>query len=452
MSIIQRILITLLAALIICGCKTHAVSKTKPYGLIERPRAVAYLNMPQRANGKFPQLLSQTGVFADVRSLKLNKELIPYDLIVAFWSDGAVKSRAVAIPEGKVGFTASEAWHFPNGTIFVKTFALPIDATLPTLTRRLETRLLVRDADGGVYGAVYKWRPDNSDAELLDDQSLTEDINIKSLNGQTRVQKWYYPSRQDCQTCHSANAGLILGVKTRQMNRTLTYPSSATDNQLRAWNHVGLFDQKLDDTDLASFTALASADDQSRSVEDRARSYLDANCAHCHRPQGTVANFDARYDTPLQKQQLIDGPVLINEGIDRARVISPHDVWRSIALMRVSTNGDVRMPPIARMTIDQQGVAVLTQWIESLPGQAVLPPPIISPAGGSYKTPVEVVLKVGEPGADIRYTLDGSTPTASDQRYERPIKLTDPTVVRARAFKEGFTRSIPTQEVFVIEN
>ena len=131
-------------------------------------------------------------------------------------------------------------------------------------------------------------------------------------------------------------------------------------------------------------------DDSSRSIEDRARSYLDANCSQCHRPGVTVANFDARYDTPLGRQGLVDGPVLIDERIDHSRVIASNDIWRSIAFRRVNTNGDIRMPPIARETIDPQGVALLRQWIGSLPGRQVVPPPQIAPAAGNYAKPIKV--------------------------------------------------------------
>ena len=165
-----------------------------------------------------------------------------------------------------------------------------------------------------------------------------------------------------------------------------------------------------------------------------------------------MAYFDARFDTPLEKQELIDGPVLIDQGIDRPRVISPHDIWRSIAFMRVNTVEDIKMPPIARETVDRRGVQLLREWILSLPGRAVLDPPAMAPAGGTFSGPVEVALSSSEPGADIRYTLDGSTPGATDARYERPVKLTGPAVLRARAYKDGFTRSITVQEVFIIGN
>jgi uncharacterized repeat protein (TIGR03806 family) len=405
--------------------------------------------MPPRADGKIPLLLSQTGVFSDTAKRIPSTGLIPYELVVAFWSDGADKSRWIALPSGNITFSATGEWRFPPGTVFVKNFDLAVDAAHPSAKHRLETRLLVCDSAGGVYGAVYKWRADGSDADLLAG-SQTEEIPIRSANGEVHEQSWYYPSRQDCLTCHTANAGGVLGVKTRQLNRSFTYPSGVSDNELRTWNHLGLFAPGFKDDDLRSFATLASADDASRTLEDRARSYLDANCSQCHRPGGTVANFDARYDTPLSGQALIDGPVLIDQGIDHPRVISPHDIWRSIAYMRANTVGDIKMPPLARETIDQKGMQLLKEWINSMPGRPVLPPPVISPPGGTFAGPVEISLTMSEPGSDIRYTVDGTVPSATDTRYERPIKLTGPAVLRARAFKEGFTRSITEQQVFII--
>jgi hypothetical protein len=116
----------------------------------------------------------------------------------------------------------------------------------------------------------------------------------------------------------------------------------------------------------------------------------------------------------------------------------------------VDTAGDIRMPPLARNTIDEAGVKLLRDWIMSMPGRDVLSPPTLSPAGGSFHGPVTVTLTVPEPGADIRYTLDGSVPGPSDLHYDKPIILTDPAVIRARAYKDGYTRSIINQDVFVV--
>jgi uncharacterized repeat protein (TIGR03806 family) len=424
-------------------------SQTAPFGITARTATRPYLEMPRAADGKIPPLLSQTGVFSDTSKRIASRGLIPYELNLAFWSDGADKVRWIAVPEGKIDFSPSTEWHFPAGTVFVKSFDLPTDAAHPELKRRLETRLLVRDSQGGVYGVVYKWRPDGSDADLLN-ASASENIPVKTADGVVHEQTWYYPSRQDCLTCHTAGAGGVLGVKTRQLNRSFIYPSGVADNELRTWNHLQLFAPAFKDDEVPGFAALAATDDSARSLQDRARSYLDANCAQCHRPGGTVANFDARYDTPLAQQALIDGPVLIDQGIDRPRVISPHDIWRSIAYMRVATVGDIRMPPLARETIDQKGVQLLGEWIDSMPGPEVLAPPGISPQGGTYSRSVEISLTASEPGTEIRYTLDGSVPGTIDRLYEKPIKLNGPAVLRARAFKSGFTRSITAQQVFII--
>jgi hypothetical protein len=118
--------------------------------------------------------------------------------------------------------------------------------------------------------------------------------------------------------------------------------------------------------------------------------------------------------------------------------------------MRVDTMGDIKMPPLARETIDQKGVQLLGEWINSMPGPPVLAPPSISPQGGSYAQPVEISLTSDEPGVEIRYTLDGTVPGTADMLYDKPIKLSGPAVLRTRAFKHGFTRSITAQQVFII--
>jgi uncharacterized repeat protein (TIGR03806 family) len=409
--------------------------------------ADAGLSMPPRADVSLPALLSQTGAFKDLVHLVPADSLIPYDLVVPFWSDGAEKSRWVSVPAGqKIKFAPTGEWQFPKGTIFVKHFELATDESHPETRRRLETRFLVCDDAGGVYGVAYKWRPDNSDADLLA-TNLTEAIAIQTATG-VRTQAWYYPSRQDCLTCHTANAGYVLGVKTRQLNRSFAYPSGPTENQLLAWSRRGLFDTNLAGADLAGLPKLAARDDNSRSLEDRARSFLDANCAHCHRPNGTVAYFDARYDTPLAKQGLVGGRVLIDERIDSARVIAPNDIWRSILYLRTDTTEAFKMPPLARNLIDTEDMKLLRQWIESLPGSPVLPPPEISPPGGVFGGPLTVELK-SEPGAAIRYTVDGTVPTSADLLYEQPIQLNGPTILRARAFKPGFTKSIASKEIYL---
>ncbi|HVV72997.1 MAG TPA: chitobiase/beta-hexosaminidase C-terminal domain-containing protein, partial [Verrucomicrobiae bacterium] len=246
------------------------------------------------------------------------------------------------------------------------------------------------------------------------------------------------------------NAGGVLGVKATQINREDPADRTEAGNQLRRWTRLGLFEPAYREEDLSALPRLAPLDDRARSLEERARSYLDANCSQCHRPKGTVAYFDARFTTPLERQELVEGPVLIDQGVDHAKVIAPNDIWRSIAYMRVSTLEAMKMPPLAHETLDKEGIALLRDWINSLPGPPTLPPPGFSLPPGKYPSPIEVKLTEAEPGTVIRYTLDGSAPTSSDPGYKDAIKLTEPTTVRARAFKHGYTRSIPVQATFII--
>lgn len=421
----------------------------QPYGVDKRTPPKPYLNMPDRADGAIPPLLSQTGAFADTPNLVPAPSLVPYDLIVPFWSDGAGKERWMAAPaNSKIKFSPSSEWLFPTGAVFVKHFELPTNERNPQAHHRLETRLLVCDSLGGVYGVSYKWRADNSDADLLT-SNLFEKITIQTASG-VKTQTWYYPNRQDCLTCHTKGAGGVLGPKARQLNHPFAYPSGITDNELRAWNHLGLFEPELDEAVLGAIPTLARLDDASCALEERARSYLDANCANCHRPGGTVANFDARYDMPLEKQGLLQGPVLIDEGLDNAHVIAPRDIWRSILFLRINTLEGMKMPPLAHQELDRAGIALMRQYIETLPGRPVLPPPTLSQRGGHFAQPVEITLADAEPGASIHYTTDGSAPAKSDPVYDKPIRIAAPTVLRARAYKDGFTRSISAQEVYVV--
>jgi hypothetical protein len=239
-------------------------------------------------------------------------------------------------------------------------------------------------------------------------------------------------------------------VKTRQLNRAYEYGGGRADNQLRAWSDIGLFDHKLSDDEIHGLPKLARLEDGRASLEERVRSYLDANCSQCHRPGGAVAYFDARYDTPLDKQNLIDKPVVIDQGIDNARAIAPNDIWRSIIFMRINTLEPLKMPPLAHETMDRGAVALVRDWIESLPGPQVLEPPSILPKGGEYGKKVRITLAHHDPSAELRYTLDGEVPNKSAQLYQGPFELTGPATVRARAYRAGFTRSITIQETFIV--
>jgi hypothetical protein len=238
------------------------------------------------------------------------------------------------------------------------------------------------------------------------------------------------------------------------LDANFTYPSTGnSDNQLRTLNRIGLFYPAFNETNIQGFTHLVSVADTNQVLVDRARSYLDANCAQCHRPNGPNSSFDARWDTPLTNQNLIYGPLVKGDlGFDHAYIVVPKDTWRSILYQRAhSSDPTVQMPPLARNLVDTNSLAVVAAWINSLPGVPALDPPTITPAGGTFYGPVAVTLQPPLTNATLYYTLDGSLPSAGSAVYVSPLAITNSLTLRANAFAPGYTNSVAANGVFTIQ-
>lgn len=324
---------------------------------------------------ELPKLLSQTGAFTDLATLKPQAGVLPYDVNAPLWSDGAAKQRWIMVPgdgndpestHDRIGFSPTGAWTFPVGTVFIKHFELPIDERDPTLHKRLETRFLVCDTSGGVYGFTYKWNDAGTDAELLSG-GLKEEIEVQLAGGQTRRQTWQYPSRADCLTCHTSNAHYVLGVKTSQLTK-----------QLVSWNRLGLFHPPLDESLVETYPRLVAVDDTSADLETRVRSYLDANCASCHRPNGIRATFDVRFETPLAEQGLIDGPLQKDLGLLGGKIVKPREVSKSMLVQRL-LDATHKMPPLGSSQRDMAAIGAMCQWIDTLPPPLESDPPTNAP-------------------------------------------------------------------------
>jgi lysophospholipase L1-like esterase len=71
-------------------------------------------------------------------------------------------------------------------------------------------------------------------------------------------------------------------------------------------------------------------------------------------------------------------------------------------------------------------------------------PPAISIAPGTYNNDVAVALACATSGASIRYTTDGSTPSASSTLYSGSFNITASGTLKVAAFKTGMASSIVT--------
>ena len=306
-----------------------------------------------------PATLGATGVFRDLANLEPAAGFTPYQLNVPFWSDGARKRRWLGLPaKGTIDFAVKDAWTFPVGTVAVKHFDWVPDERHPAQLRRLETRLLVRNAQG-VYGLTYRWNESQTEAEAIRTATTTE-LTILNPTGAPRRQTWLFPGPTDCLQCHTVAAGYFLGPNTRQFNRTVEGV-----NQLSAWAKAGRFAGPIPDP--ARLPHLPDINDASISLEARARAWLDSNCASCHRPGGAPSTFDARWDTPLAAQRIVNTKPANNVGIENARLVAPGDPRRSLVWWRVqSTVPGERMPPLGHHTVDEAGAKLLSDWILTL--------------------------------------------------------------------------------------
>ncbi len=315
-----------------------------------------------------PATLSATGAFQNLATLTPNSGIVAYAPNVSFWSDYAQKSRWFCIQNltDKVTFSADGNWTFPAGMIWIKHFDLPVERMNPDGTRRrIETRFLVKTSTGS-YGLTYKWRDDQSDADLVSVDGEDALIPI-TVNGLATKQVWAYPSRFDCQRCHQPVAGSILSFTTRQMNTTHAY-GAQTLNQIRALSDAGYFTTAV--ANVNNLPALAKPTDTTQSAEWRARSYFAANCAQCHRPGGgTGAFWDARATTATDLTNIINGELSYDFGYPSFRFVVPGNLNNSMAYQRILGEYP-RMPPIASRELDPTAIQLLQEWIvNSLPAR-----------------------------------------------------------------------------------
>ncbi len=310
-----------------------------------------------------PLLLSATGCIEMTDPSKPAPGLVPYSVNSPLWSDGASKERFVKVPAGmkihaldcdvdtaecaapaEGGSGADEGhWGMPVGTVLVKNFS--IDGA------RIETRLLIRMAETTWKGFSYEWNDAGTEANLLADEK------DKPVGSQT----WHYPSPSQCLECHTKAGGRSLGPTTAQMDLDYDY-ADGTMNQIEKFASLGLFD--------ATPKAIPAYPPPSgtASVEERARSYLQTNCAICHRPGGPLSDVDFRFITAFADMKLCNVPIERGTGdplLPQVRLV-PGMPGDSSLSFRMHDTTDYRMPKVGSTVVDTDGTALIDEWITGI--------------------------------------------------------------------------------------
>jgi uncharacterized repeat protein (TIGR03806 family) len=301
-----------------------------------------------------PTNLSATGCVSVSDAKQPASGLIPYAINAPFWSDGAAKDRWLALPDGqRITIGANDDWDFPNGAVLMKNFRVG--------SRLIETRLFMKHPDGAWGGFSYEWNVGQTDATLVRG-GATRDIG--------GGRQWIFPSESQCLECHTNAAGRSLGLETAQLNRDFTYTQTGrTANELFTLSHIDALAPAI--TNPAAQPSMPDPLDAGAELSARARAYLHTNCSQCHRPGGpTSSTMDLRYTTPFNAMNACNAtPQSGDLGIGaNARLIAPGDAANSLVVQRANRRDQYAMPPLASTQVDAAGVALLTQWVNTLTG------------------------------------------------------------------------------------
>jgi uncharacterized repeat protein (TIGR03806 family) len=328
-------------------------SETSPPGNRPVPELLSqYPELLQAALGN-PEAVVQAGGY-------------PYQPNAQLWSDGAHKERFLALPgTSTMGYTSADAFQFPIGSVTIKNFLLPLDQRTPNASLlRVETRLFVLFPTGW-QGYSYKWNEEQTDAALLPTTGDLLPYTVTLESGTTEERFWAYPSRGQCFACHTEPAGIVLGVTAAQLNWDYTHPhNGAVQNQLEAYESIGLFGDTLPDAPLAELPFQPDYRDTTRSLETRWHSYAAINCAPCHRPGGGtgVGNMDLRWEVSPEDWNVIDVNLNRVRLPLRKRIVSGDPESSAF----VGFMEDAFMPFLGVSVPDEENINLLREYINNL--------------------------------------------------------------------------------------
>ncbi|MEL6677023.1 MAG: SO2930 family diheme c-type cytochrome [Bacteroidota bacterium] len=316
-----------------------------------------------------PQKLSDYAFFAgEMAAQKPVAGVIPYALNTPLFSDYAEKLRFVKLPAGQAApYNAKEVLDFPVGTTIIKTFYYHKDARKPEKGRQLmETRLLIHE-EKGWKALAYHWNDEQTEAYL---EVAGGRKKVAWVNEQGKKQKLEYsfPNLNQCKGCHSYEGDLKpIGPSVRQLNGDHAY-ETGTHNQLAYWEENGWL-QGLPDQDVPRMAVWN--DPATGSLDERARAWLDINCAHCHRAEGpayTSGFFLDIHQTDPTTWGVRKAPVAAGRGSGgRTYDIEPGNADASILYFRIiSEDPGIMMPEVGRQVVHKEGVALIREWINQL--------------------------------------------------------------------------------------
>jgi hypothetical protein len=330
-----------------------------------------------------PPKLSLTGLYVNTASQPkvVSEAIVRFEVNTMLWTDGAHKERFITLPLGTTVIpTDSDHYVFPDRAVLVKNFL--IDTIVGDQKSRIfvETRFLIARKIGTVtrwLGVTYAWRRDQTEADLVNQLEGLNSILSVQVGGILKGKRWHYPSKGECLQCHSGRGAL--GFITPQLNRPPF--GQSTGNQLQELVTQGI----LSANNLSSNPKTmkwATLEDSTASLELRSRSYLAANCSHCHGNQnfvGPTHSFDFlnpnvafTYDKadPFAEGPYVGKPSNIDPTMPK--LAYPGFPDSSFLMKRMLSRGTfddinaVQMPPLGTYQPDSMAIKIIAAWLCTL--------------------------------------------------------------------------------------
>jgi uncharacterized repeat protein (TIGR03806 family) len=351
----RRLACLLSAAVLLAACSARGVVASGPHDDVLMADVPA-LN------------LADYGFFEDAGADKPVDGVVPYDLVNPLFSDHAIKHRFAYVPRGKAAnYSADAVLDFPVGSALIKTFAFAPDLRSPGVQEyKVETRLLIRKAEGWA-AFPYIWNAQGTEATYAP-AGGRQTISVVGMSGAALSIDYAIPNKNQCKSCHQdGDAVLPIGPKARNLN----HDGPAEVNQIADWQVRGMLAGVSGEVPKVS-----PVTDVSLPVSDRARAYLDINCAHCHKASGSASNsglwLGAGQASDV-KLGIGKHPTAAGRGSGGITfVIAPGEPDQSILAYRMaSSEAGVAMPELGRSMIDEDGVALVRAWITSMDIEAV---------------------------------------------------------------------------------
>lgn len=325
----------LAAALLLAGAAIAARAEPAPQGV----------NANAIVDAGYPANLSDYGFFVDAAAQRPAGGVMPYRVQTPLWSDGAEKLRFVYVPEGRQARANGDGLlNLPVGSALIKTFKLD--------GRLIETRVLLHRPEGWV-ALPYQWNAAQTDARLV-----LAGARLDAMTPAREAISYAIPNKNQCKDCHALGGEVVpLGLKARNLSATW----------LADFARAG----KLDRVPQVARRVPLWEDRAKLPVADAARGYLDANCAHCHNPQGAASNSGLFLGWEVTDRTMLGigkRPVAAGRGSGGLDFdIVPGRPEASILYHRMaSLEGGVSMPELGRASLDRDGLAIVHAWIRGL--------------------------------------------------------------------------------------